>query len=610
MTFSKKMKPKDWARFIHPGDRIFIGSNAACPLALVENLLEQINAYKDIEFVHILTLGESPWTDPKYQSLFRINSLFLGTETRKAVKGGFADYTPCFLSEIPELFTGGSLPVDVALIQVSPPDQQGYCSLGVSVDVVLAACRSARFVLAQVNAAMPVTYGQSFLHIDDIAGGIEVDIPLPELPIHALDKISTRIGKYAAMLIEDGATLQMGIGKIPDAVLKALGKHQDLGIHTEMFSDGILDLVEKGVVNNKRKTFHPGQIITSFCIGSRRLYDFVHRNPHVAFHPSDYVNSPLNIARNDNMVAINSAIEVDLTGQVVADSLGFKFYSGIGGQVDFIRGASMSRGGTPIIALPATAKGGKVSRIVSALTKGSGVVTSRGDVHYVVTEFGIATLRGKSIRERALEMIQVAHPDHRDHLFQEAQQSELIPSYQKATSPPVADLGDVVITKLKLKDGKYFLRPLRSSDEGRLQEFFYSHGQETLRTRYQYTPARMSREDAYSLVNVDQNRDLALCIVSRQGPREIIQAVGRYYLNEKQQTGEVAFVVRENKRRLGMASRLLKSCISVAKKRGLKQLEGVVVAGNTSMLHLGRKFDFKPQPGDDPREILIRLELT
>ena len=301
------------------------------------------------------------WAKKEYNDLFKVNSFFLGPVTRDAVADGYADYTPCFLSEIPGLFEDGILPLDAALVMVSPPDQHGYCSLGVSVDTVSAACRTARKVIAQINPRMPVTSGHSFIHISEIAAWMEAEEPLFELPPAKMDPVTSTIGRYVATLVEDGSTLQLGIGKIPDAVLHHLNYHKDLGVHTEMFSDGIIDLMTSGVINNRKKTFHRKKTITTFCIGTQRLYDFVDKNPHIEFYPSEHVNSPANIARNDNMISINSAIEVDLTGQVVADSVGYRFYSGIGGQVDFIRGASMSKGGKPIIALPSTAKN-EVSR--------------------------------------------------------------------------------------------------------------------------------------------------------------------------------------------------------------------------------------------------------
>ena len=608
---STLLQPKHWKKFIKPGDRIFIGSGPGCPHTLIQGFLERLHSKRffDLEFVHILTLGKTPWLEACYRDSLRVNALFLGEETRKAVQVGHADYTPCFLSEIPSLFTGGVLPIDVALIQLSPPDAEGYCSLGVAVDIVRAAVDSARYVIAQINDAMPRTTGDTRIHMKELAAYIEVSEPLTTLPEAKSTKETEKIGRYVAMLIEDGATLQMGIGKIPDAVLKALGDHKNLGVHTEMFSDGLMALVQKGVVDNSKKAIHPGKTVTSFCMGSQALYDFVRDNPLVEFYPSDYINNPSIIAQNDNVVAINSALEVDLTGQVVSDSIGHRFYSGIGGQVDFIRGASRSKGGRPIIAFPSVTKKGK-SRIVPYITEGSGVVTSRGDVHYVVTEYGIATLRGRSIRERALELIQVAHPDHREKLFQKVQKSFWVPPYQKSLPEPVKGFGVVSVKKFKTKDGeKYFFRPLQASDERRLQEFFYSLDKETLLLRYNYLPTRLSREGAYALANVNQNKNLALCIVSRQGPREEIHAMGSYHLVPKSRTAELAFIVREEKRGLGIGQRLLKNIIRVAQKRKLEKLVAFVQTGNQPMRHILENFGFLETPGDDLDSVTLALSL-
>ncbi len=601
--------PIPWNKLLESGNRIFVGSNAAVPHALMRNLIENSQELHDIEVVHILTMGENVWAKIEHSDLFKVNAFFLGPGTRDAVADGYADYTPCFLSEIPGLFEDGILPLDAALVMVSPPDHHGYCSLGISVDTVSAACRSARKVIAQINPRMPVTSGQSFIHIGEIAAWMEAEAPLFELPPVQMDPVTARIGRYVSTLIEDGSTLQLGIGKIPDAVLHHLTHHKDLGLHTEMFSDGIIDLMTSGVINNRKKTFHHKKSITSFCIGTQRLYDFVDRNPHIEFYPSEHVNAPANIARNDNMISINSAIEVDLTGQVVSDSLGYRFYSGIGGQVDFIRGASMSKGGKPIIALPSTAKNGAISKIVPYVTQGGGVVTSRGDVHYVVTEYGIAMLRGKSIRERALELIQVAHPDFRDELLKQVRQHYWVPGYQKQKPTQVQEMGDVELRRIKLQGETYYLRPLRPSDERLLQEFFYSHNEETLLMRYSYHPKQMSREKAATLVAVDQTKDLALCIVKRTGPKEEIEAVGRYYYVEEKDSAEVAFVVREIHQGKGMAKTLLNEMIMIAKKRNIKKMHAYVRSENRPMLHVFDRHHFVRKPGESLHDVILELDL-
>jgi acetyl-CoA hydrolase len=353
---------------------------------------------------------------------FRHNAFFIGSNVREAVNEGRADFTPIFLSEIEALFESGQMPIDVALIHVSPPDEHGFCSFGVGVEVTKTAAMKAEYVIAQVNPQMPRALGDSFIHVSNVTYFVPVDTPILELPRVRMGEEHAQIGQNVAELIRDGDTLQMGIGAIPDAVLAFLKDRRDLGVHTEMFSDGIVELVEAGIITGAKKTLHPGKMVASFVLGSRRLYDFLNNNPLVELHPSYYVNDPFVIAQNRNMVAINSALQVDLTGQVVADSIGHTFYSGIGGQVDFIRGSARSKGGRPIIALLSTAKNGEISRIVSEIDPGAGVVTSRGDVHYVVTEYGVAYLHGKTIRERAKALINIAHPAFREDLTRQARE--------------------------------------------------------------------------------------------------------------------------------------------------------------------------------------------
>lgn len=599
----------NWHQLVESGNRIFIGSNAAVPNTLIRNLIDNARGLHDIETVHILTAGDNIWTRREYSDLFKDNCLFIGQGCREAVAQGYADYTPCFLSEIPALFEDGILPLDLALIMVSPPDDYGYCSFGVSVDVVSAACRNARRIVAQINPSMPRTFGHSFIHIDRIDAWIEHEEPLYQMPPMQIDRVTEQIGQYVSMLIEDGSTLHMGVGRIPDAVLRYLGNHKDLGIHSEMISDGIIDLMRLGVINNSRKSFHKGKTITTFCMGSQRLYDFVDRNPHIEFYPAEHVNHPMRIARNDNMVSINSAIEVDLTGQVVSDSVGYRFYSGIGGQVDFIRGAAMSKGGKPIIALPSTAKNGTVSKIVPCLTEGGGVVTSRGDIHYVVTEWGIATLRGKSIRERALELIQVAHPDFRDALLREVRKHYWVPEYQKQKPTTVTELDGIELRKLQFAGESYQLRPLHPADERSLQEFFYSHNKETLLMRYSHHPKQMSRERASALVAVDQGRDLAFCLVKRNGPKEEIEAVGRFYFMEQNNSAEVAFVVREIHQGKGMAKYLLGEMIKVGRKRGIRTMYAYVRMENRPMLRVFAFHNFIRRPGESAQEVILELDI-
>lgn len=401
------------------GQRVFVGSGAAEPERLVEALTARHAELRGVEIYSILTLGIAPYVAPQYAESFRHVAFFIGPNTREAVQAGRADFMPIFLSEIPALFRE-RVPIDWALIQVSPPDRHGYCTVGVAADVVVSAMRNARHVVAEINSNMPRTWGDTLIHVSELHAAVEVDTPIPELAVEPIDDVSRDIGERVAALIQDGDCLQLGIGGIPNAVLSALRHHQRLGVHTEMLSDGIVDLVEAGVIDCSAKNYRPHKAICSFVMGTRRLYDFVDDNPFVESYGNDFVNDPVIIARNHNMVAVNSAIQIDLSGQVCADSMGVKPFSGIGGQVDFIRGAARSHGGRPIIALPSTAKHGEVSRIVSTLKPGAGVVTSRGDVHFVVTEHGVADLYAKPISARARSLIAIADPRFRDALTAEA----------------------------------------------------------------------------------------------------------------------------------------------------------------------------------------------
>ena len=419
----KVATPEQAVQTIHSGMRVFLTGNCSVPQRLLTALVARAPELSDVEITQVLTLGEAPHADPAVHGHLNINTLFISDNVRSAVQQGKADFTPCFLSEVPLLFRNGILPLDVALIHVSPPDEHGFCSLGIEAGLVKTPSQVAKIVIAEVNEQMPRTLGDSFIHFSKINYAIPVDYPLTEIRMGDTSDLSMKIGRHVAEYIEDGSTLQLGIGAIPNAVLGYLESKRDLGIHTELFSDGVMSLVQRGVITNEKKTLHPGKIVAGFILGTHELYSFVDDNPIVELHPTEYVNDPFVIARNDRMVSINSAIEVDLTGQVCADSIGPKLYSGVGGQVDFVYGASRSKGGRPMIALPSTATmrdGSTLSRIVPTLKPGAGVVTSRNHVHYIVTEFGVACLYGKTIRQRAAALIEIAHPAFREELEQQA----------------------------------------------------------------------------------------------------------------------------------------------------------------------------------------------
>jgi acetyl-CoA hydrolase len=425
--FHDKLVTSDVAlRAVRSGDVVYVHPGCATPQRLLDALVARAPELTDVKVVHLMSLGRADYVAPSMEGHFRHVALFCGKNVREAINAGRADYVPVFLSEIPRLFRSGALKPDVALIHVSPPDEHGFCSFGVGVECTKAAAESARVVIAQVNQAMPRVLGDNFIHVRNVAYFVEADEPLAELPRVRMSPTFEEIGRNVASLIEDGATLQLGIGGIPDAVLHFLRDRKALGVHTEMFSDGMVELIEEGVVTNERKTLHPGKTVASFVLGSRPLFDFIHNNPIVEFHPSDYVNDPFVIARNDRMVAVNSAIAVDLTGQVCSDSIGDAVYSGFGGQVDFIRGAARAKDGRAIIALLSTARDGQVSRITATLEPGAGVVTSRADVHFIVTEFGVADMFGKTLRERARALIDIAHPKFREDLEALARKRRLL----------------------------------------------------------------------------------------------------------------------------------------------------------------------------------------
>jgi 4-hydroxybutyrate CoA-transferase len=423
---SRILTPDQALAVVRSGQRVYVHNGCAEPVELVNALTRRGPELRNVEVLHMATMGIADYSLPEYEGHFRHNALFIGGNVRTAVQEGRADYTPIFLSEIERLFTSGALPMDVCLLQCTPPDNYGYMSLGVSIDASLTAAQCARHVIVEINERMPRTHGDTFLHVSRVDAFVETSHPLSEYPKHPISEIHREIARHVAPLIPDGATIQTGIGGIPEAVLGMLRDHKDLAIHSEMVPDSAVELIKAGVINGERKTLHPRKVVAGFVLGSKALFDFIDNNPSFEFHRTAYANDPFVIAQNDRMVALNSAIEVDLTGQVCADSMGQTMYSGIGGQVDFLRGAARSKGGKPIITLPSTAKGGAVSRIVPRLQPGAGVVTSRGDVHYVITEHGVAYLHGKTLRQRAEALIQIAAPQFREELERAAVEAKIL----------------------------------------------------------------------------------------------------------------------------------------------------------------------------------------
>lgn len=423
---SRIISPAEAANKVNPGNRIFLTGNCSSPQAFLRALVDRYETLEAVEVVQLLGMGLKDFITPDMAQHIRINTMFISPNVRKAVNEGLADFTPVMLSQIPRLFRSGRLVLDIAVIQVSPPDDHGYCSYGVEVGVTKSAAESANIVIAEVNPNMPRTLGDSFIHVNHIDWFVEVDYPLPEVHPLLANPTQDRIASHIAPLVPNAATLQMGIGGIPDAVLRQLDGHRNLGVHTELFSDGVMQMIEAGVITNARKSLHSGKVVAGFTIGTQQLYRYIHDNPIFEFHPTEYVNDPFIIAQNERMVSINSAIEVDLTGQVCADSIGTRFYSGVGGQLDFVRGATRSSGGMSFIALPSTAQDDTISRIVPQLKPGAGVTTTRNDVMFVATEFGAVDLSGRTISERVHALVSIAHPKFRDELLEYAREQRFI----------------------------------------------------------------------------------------------------------------------------------------------------------------------------------------
>ena len=569
---------------IRPGQRVFVGTGCAQPQELVRCLAARSGKLADTEIVHLLTLGEAPYATRELSECFRVNSFFIAENVRGIIQEGMGDYTPIFLSDIPRLFTSGQLPLDAALIQVTPPDERGLCSLGISVDIVKSAAENAALVVAEVNPRMPRTLGDSTIHVLDMDFLVPVDTPLLEVIPPEPDDVTRQIGEHIASLVEDEATVELGIGTIPQAVLEFLREKKDLGIHTEMFTDAIIDMVEAGVVTGERKSLDHGKIVASFCMGTKRLYDYIDNNPAFSFHPTEYVNDPVIIGQQARQVAINVALEVDLTGQVCADSLGSSFYSGIGGQVDFNRGAARSRGGKAIIALPSTAKDGTISRIVSRLSPGAGVVTTRGDVHYVVTEYGVAYLHGKSVQERAMSLISIAHPNFRESLLEEALEARYLRPGMKDVEGKLMVGPPDVRTALVLDDGTQVkFRSIQPTDEPRMRDLFYHLSRETMYYRFMSNLERLPRKQIRNFVYIDHRRDAAILGTIPEANGEEIVALGCYYLDASTNRAEVACVVRDEWQGRGIGAFLVKHLMNIAKRNGIAGFTAEVLRGNARM---------------------------
>jgi len=598
---------------IHPGDRIFIGTACGEPRYLVQTLIKYVEsnprAFFDAEVFHIWTLGVAPYTDEKFKRNFRHNSFFIGDNTRDAINKGFADYTPIFLSQVPYLFRRKIIPIDVALIQTSLPDEHGYVSLGISVDIVKAAVENAPLVIVQMNPRMPRVHGDTFIHLKDIDYILPYDEPLLEYEANVPGDIAERIGRHVARIVEDGDTIQVGYGSIPNAILAALTNKKNLGVHTELFTEGIAELMKKGVITNTQKSIDRGKTVAAFCMGKQETYTYIHDNPGIEFRTIDYTNNPAAIAGIRNITAINSALEIDLTGQVTAESIGRTFYSGIGGQADFMRGAALAPNGKTILVLQSTAQDDTVSRIVAFLKEGAGVTLTRGDIHYVVTEYGIAYLHGKNIRERAMALISIAHPKFQPMLIEEAKQYALIYKDQAYITGKGGEYPEELETYKTTKSGiRVFLRPVRISDEPLLKDFFYSLSETTIYKRFMSALTNMPHEKLQDFfIVIDYTKQMVILAVFEHQGREVIAGVGQFRGNEGSHTAEVALMVKDEYQNQGIGTELLTHLTFIAKRRGLLGFSAEVLKENRVMLHLFEKMGFNIEKETLPEVYTLRL---
>lgn len=585
---------------IRRGNHIFVGSGCGEPQYLVQSLTNFVEthpkAFFDAEIIHVYSFGIAPYTDAKFKRNFRHNSFFIGNNTRDSVNQGAADYTPISLSDVPGLLYRGLIRIDVAFVQTSPPDEHGYLSLGISVDMVKAATEVSKIIIAQVNHEMPRIHGDGFIHINDVDFIVPHDEPLLEVSGTVPSDVSQRIGNFVSRLIQDGDTIQVGYGSLPNAIMANLYNKKHLGLHTELLSDGLVDLIKAGVIDNSRKVLNRGKSVAAFAMGNRETYRFLHDNPSILFRTIDFTNNPLNIARFDNMVAINSALEIDLTGQATSESIGGLFYSGIGGHYDFMRGANFARNGKTILAMKSTARDDTFSRIVPALKEAAGVTLNRGDAHYIITEYGIAYLHGKNIRERSMSLIAIAHPKFRPWLIDEAKKRGLIYRDQAFIPGKRGEYPEQLEAYRTTRTGlQMFIRPVKINDEPKLKDFFYSLSDRSLNRRFLSQRKDMPHERLQDFVVIDYTKEVLLLTVIGDHENELIVAVGQYGVDEASHSAEVAFAVRDDHQNLGIGTELLSYLTYLAKREGLLGFTAEVMADNKPMLHVFEKggFDLK-----------------
>ncbi len=605
-TYPEKFTSEEKAfRHIQRGNKIFIGTAAGEPKHLVRSLMEYLNhnplAFFDVDIYHVWTLQDD--TDvffEKYKRNFRIKSFFIGDPNRDAVNKGNADYTPVFTSRIPDLFDRKAFPIDIALIQVSLPDEHGYFNLGVGVDITKAAVENAGLIIAQVNAHMPRVHGDGFVHIKDIDYIIPYNEPLPEYDFNKEGEIANQIGRYVASLVRNGDTIQIGYGHIPMGVLSCLGHKKQLGVHTDLISDAIVELMKKGVIDNSKKSINKGKTIGTYCLGSQATYDFVNNNPSVELRRIDYVDNLWIIAQHDNMTAINTVMQIDLTGQASAETLGNVFYSGISGFANFIRATLLAKQGKIIIAMQSTARNGQVSKIVPTLLEGSGVSLHRGDVQYVVTEYGIAFLQGKNLRERAMELIAIAHPKFRPWLIEEAKNLNLIDKDQKFVPGPRGKYMEEYEAHRTTKTGlEILLRPIRISDETRVKDFFNSLSDKSLYLRF-FTPrAYVPYESVQDTITVDNAKGVSILAIIQEEDHEQVVGLGQYFIDDADYSAEVSLATSDNYQNNGIASVLLAHLSYLAQKNGLLSFTASVLAENRSVIRVLKNIGFAHKSSGD-----------
>lgn len=604
-------------KHVYRGNRIFIGTACGEPQYLVKALTNFANkhpkSFFDAELYHVWSLGVAPYTDEKLKHNFRLNSFFIGNHTREAINQGQADYSPLFLSKVPFLINQGVIRFDIALIQTSLPDKHGYMSLGISVDIVKAAAEKSSIIIAQVNTNMPRVHGDTFINVKDVDFIVPYDEPLLEFRPSVPDEIARKIGNYVSQIIQDGDTVQVGYGSMPNAIMESLSNKKHLGVHTELLPDGIVSLMKKGVVDNSRKTIDRGKTVASFCMGVKETYEFLHDNPSIEFRTIDYTNDPLKIAGQKNMVAINAALQIDLTGQSSSESIGSYFYSGIGGHADFMRGATLSPGGKTILALRSTSNDEKHSRIVPLLDKGAGVTLTRGDIQYVVTEYGIAYLYGKNIRERAMDLIAIAHPKFRSWLIEEAKRNNYIYKNQAFIPGERGMYPENLETFRTTQTGtKLLLRPVKISDEPLLKDFFYSLSDGSMYRRFISTRVDMPHERLQEFAVIDYTRELVILAVMKDGNEEQVVGVGQYAINVDKYSAEVAFVVRDNHHNKGIGTELLFYLTYLAKRQGLLGFTAEVLVENRTMLQVFEKggFDVEKRRSEGSYELKMAFKET